>query len=238
MKYHSSLLPVLATAFAWSLPCEGATLLNWTIDGLVNTQFSQAENVSADKASSDYSVGIGELDLTGLYWAGANAYSGNGGNADGHLNLTTWQQTGNLGTPANYMSFTLNVGAGSSLILDTLSMDNYRNGAGAPSNGTWEYSIDGGLNYMTLGSNTLPTGSGSDQGYGTTSFLSGPLTIDNIASGEIIFRFAATGGTATSGNLHIRDITITGSLLPIPEPFSLSLTFLGLAPLVCRKRRP
>jgi MYXO-CTERM domain-containing protein len=58
---------------------------------------------------------------------------------------------------------------------------------------------------------------------------------DCVVGNDLTFRFAATGPTGGSGNLHINQLQFNGTVAP--EPSRALLAAIGLGGLLLRRRR-
>ncbi len=138
---------------------------------------------------------------------------------------------GGDGTNNNYLFFTITADAGNELDINSIGINLWRNGGGAPNGMAFDVSIDGGAFEL----------------YDTVSVLSAaggggpfvPITFTEMISGanSVEIRFTPrNAGAGSTGNLHINGLNVMGSVVPIPEPSTTLLAIAGLLALARRRR--
>lgn len=136
-----------------------------------------------------------------------------------NANFTSNQWTTAGGSPdtAEHLSFTLQVSSGYTLSLTSFSLQASRSGTG-PANISVELFV-GGVSQATSSTfSPTNTTSTATSGMSTHTFDFGDLT--SIAATSLVeFRIYGWGGTGSTGNLRLDDLTVNGSATSaIPEP--------------------
>ncbi len=226
---------------------HAATLVTWDFTGLANPAHGSAAvsvpagstiapSTHATAGESGYTVG----DITSgssLIYTSRIEWSPGNSVASGELNLQRWDLTGTSGSvgttgsvgndiPDSWFQFAITADAGYTLTIDTIELSAWRNGGGAPEFYKWDYSLDGGTTWTPFGSTYEETNAG-DSIFRDSSFS------DSVSGGDILLRFAPTGG---SGNIHIDSIVVSGSVA-IPEPSSTAVLGSLLMFSLLRRRR-
>ncbi len=232
MNHNFTVFLSLLTASA----SGAAVIADWNFAGIPAVALAQENQPTANPliASSQAGVipGLTSSDLvpssTGLLYSSANG--GTTGTAlPDELNLKNWDVSPN-GSNNNYFVFTLSADSPGTLVFDSVSVSLWRNGGGAPNNLAWEAVVDGGAP-VAIGAVQVESLSGLGQPFRTYTFSQ---SITGATSIELRFRPFGTGGVAGSGNLHINDIQVQGSVVPEPSVALLSLAGLTL---LARRRR-
>lgn len=137
---------------------------------------------------------------------------------------------GGDGTNDNYLEFTLTGDAPGSLVIETISISQWRNGAGAVDGMAFEVSVDGGA-FALYDSVQVDPNFGNGPSFDTFTFTETISGADSVA-----IRFAPRAvNQGSTGNLHINGLEVTGSV--IPEPSSTALAGLAGLGLLLRRRR-
>lgn len=215
---------------------EAAVIIDWNFTGIPAVPLAQ-ENQPApspliSSAQSGVIPGLTSSALLpsgpGLQTSSANGPTTGTALAD-ELNLKNWDAAPN-NSNNNYFHFTLTAGVPGTLSLDSVSISLWRNGGGAPNNLAWEAVVDGG-SAAPLGTTVVESLSGLGQPFRTYTFNQ---TITGATTIELRFRPFGSGGVAGTGNLHINDIQVQGSVVPEPSASLLAFAALGL---MARRRR-
>lgn len=232
MKLPKCFLPGLLLTI---LPARAALIADWNFTGIPAVPLAQenaaAPNPLISSAQSGVIPGLTSSNLTpvgGLQLSSANGGTTGTALAD-ELNLKNWDAAPN-NSNNNYFVFTLTADVPGTLTLDSVSISLWRNGGGAPNNLAWQAVVDGGA-ATPLGTTQVESASGVGQPFRTYTFSQ---TIAGATSIELRFRPFGTGSVAGTGNLHINDIQVQGSVVPEPSVSLLALAALGLA---ARRRR-
>lgn len=135
---------------------------------------------------------------------------------------------GGDGTNDNYLEFTITADAPGTLTIETVSISQWRNGAGAVDGVAFEVNVDGG-GFSLYDSIQVDSDFGGGPDFETFTFTQ---TIS--AADSVIVRYAPrTVNQGSTGNLHINNITVTGSV--IPEPGTLGLSALACLAVALRR---
>jgi len=212
---------------------NAAVLVDWDFSGIPaepvgseNTPpphpllLSTNANAAAGLSSSD-------LDHVGLTYSTAVAPGGVGTSVAGELNIKNFDRGGD-GINDHYIFFTLAADAGNTLNIDTLSINLWRNGGGAPNGIAFDVSVDSGPFELYDAVQTQGTGAG------VPVLREFNESITGAASVEIRFT-PRNAGQGSTGNFHISGLTVEGSVIPEPSGALLSLVGTGL--LALRRRR-
>ena len=197
MKLRPLLLTV-SSAFAFTVPSGAAVLADWTFTGNNPADHTENENASgvvvADAAT--YVTTLAGVTSTDLVGSGTALFSnGTAGGAPVYQNEINVRGFGNA---TGGYEFTLTPTSGT-INITGISIDLWRNGAGAPDTMIFEANVDGG-GFAAFGSSSVESNTG-DEVFRTHNF-SGDIT-----GSSIVLRFTASNNT---GNIHINDIQVTG----------------------------
>jgi hypothetical protein len=232
-------LPSLAVLLAGMLSAQfdagAATLINWDFSGLPATTVENGAipNPILGSASANAASGLSSsaLENSGLLYSTAVAPGGTGTSVPGELNVKNFD-IGSNGTNDNYLFFTITAGAGNALDIDSIGINVWRNGGGAPNGMAFDVSVDGGAFQLYDAVSVLAAaGNGGP-------FV--PITFTQAISGanSVEIRFTPrNAGAGSTGNLHINGLDVMGSVVPIPEPSSHVLILSGLVAMLVRRRR-
>lgn len=140
--------------------------------------------------------------------------------AAGEADVRDFDYGGN-GSNENFLEFTIMADVPGSLTIDTISISQWRNGAGAVDGVAFEVSVNGGA-FSLYDSIQIDADSGGGPAFEVFTFNETISGADSVA-----VRYAPRAvNQGSTGNLHINSIQVTGTV--IPEPSSL-----GLAALAC-----
>lgn len=234
LKILSLLLSVAAVSAGPSL---GATLVNWDFSGL-DWRAGQgsglalnnpAPNPILTSASANAAAGLSSSDLTPSPEPSGLHVVINATTAAGEADVRDFDFGGN-GSNDNYLEFTLTADVANSLNIDFISISEWRNGGGAPDGMAFDVSVDGG-GFSLYDSIQVDSAAGNGPSFDTFTFN------ESIAgASSVVIRFTPRHVNAGStGNIHINNIQVNGSI--IPEPGPLVLVGLGCLGLFCRRRR-
>jgi hypothetical protein len=215
-------------------PAGAATLIDWdfsSLDWRTGQGSGLATNDSAPNpilASSfgNAAPGLSVSDLTPS--AGLNVVV-NATTAAGEADVRDFDFGGN-GTNDNYLEFTITADTPGTLTVDTVSISQWRNGAGAVDGVAFEVSVDGG-GFSLYNSIQVDSDFGGGPDFETFTFSETIAGADSVA-----VRYAprnVSGGS--TGNLHINSIVVNGSVIPEPSTFGLSA--LACLAMVFRRRK-
>jgi hypothetical protein len=224
-----------------AVPAHAAVLVNWNLNLVNGTGFAQhAPFTGVSAASATVAVNMNTTDLldsenvngfsdtnwpgaTGLRWSSVA-----GGNpSPGQLNLVNWSGGNDTTRIGNWLEFTMSAEPGYEIALETVDVRAWRNGAGAPSRWSVQIYDSGAAAWNAFGAHHNQ----STTGLGTAT----DVTFTGAVEADVIrLRFIATGGSSTTGNLHIESFVINGTV--IPEPSAALLGGLGLLALLRRRR--
>lgn len=227
-------------AAAALLPCRSAqavVLIDWNLDQVTGPTTNNTPFAGVDAADATVAPGLISSNLVsgsspghaGLVWSGGNT-------GPNKLNLQRWDHPGDNpslfgngnGTPNNWLEFDLSAAPGLFYEVTSVDVSAWRNGAGAPASWRIDYSTDGGLTWTQFGSTHVESNAG-DGVFRDVTFT------DSVQGDDLRFRFAATGPDGGSGNLHINQLSFSGSV--VPEPSRAVLATLGLGLLLGLRRR-
>ena len=173
--------------------------------------------------------------------SGARA-SGSGLRGDHSNALTAWTSPAGNGSTYALSSNAWNVGDYYQISLNTIgysgvsvAWEQTRSSTG-PAGFEAVLSVDGGTTFSSLGSYTVNQVSWSATVPVTTSsFGSLASAADNQASVIIRFKVVTAGTSTTTGTNRIDNISVNGTVVPVPTPGAIAL--IGVAGLVARRRR-
>jgi endonuclease/exonuclease/phosphatase family metal-dependent hydrolase len=174
-------------------PIHG-TVLAWDTDGQSNFG---TQGLGATTAAT------GATNSTGLTrGSGVNTSGTGAGNAWGGDN---WASTSSAGiSGSQYITFGFTVASGFTTSLSSISM-NYRRSPTGPSNGLWQYQLNGGA-WVTIGDFANQFSSTSTSGASVTVSLAGISALQNLAAGTVVnFRVIPYGATSSAGTWYVYD---------------------------------
>jgi hypothetical protein len=193
-KSSAAVSTMLTVTSSSSTPIYG-TVLAWDTDGQMNFG---TQNLLAT------TVATGATDSTGLTRGSGVKTSGTGANnAWGGDN---WASTSAAGISGNeFITFGFTVSAGYSTSLSSISL-NYRHSSTGPSNGYWQYQVNGG-SWGLIGDESDEFSSTSSSGAAITPIsLTGISALQNLPAGSIVdFRLTPYGATSTVGTWYVYD---------------------------------
>ena len=187
-------------------------ILAWNVTGVGGgTNNFGPQDLAATTVASGVTGSLGLTRGSGVGTIGAGADNAWGGN--------TWASTSSAGITGNeFVSFGLTVGAGEILSLSAIDM-NYRHSATGPSNGYWQYQINGGSwNLIGDFSNQFPVNT-SAGGAITEMTLGGISGLQNLPPGTVVdIRVVPYGATSNAGTWYVydltgNDLTLSGALV-------------------------
>ncbi len=193
-KSSSVASTTLTVTSSSSTPIHG-TVLAWDTDG--QSSFG-AQGLLAS------TVATGATDSTGLTRGSGVSTSGTGANnAWGGDN---WASTSSAGISGNeFVTFGFTVSSGYSTSLLSISM-NYRHSSTGPSNGYWQYQVNGG-SWGLIGDESDEFSSTSSSGAAITPIsLTGISALQNLPAGSVVdFRLTPYGATSSAGTWYVYD---------------------------------
>lgn len=188
-----------------------------------------APNPILTSASANAAPGLSSSDLipsTGVTPNGLRVVI-NATTAAGEADLRDFDFNGN-GTNDNFIEFTLSGDAPGTLNIDSISITEWRNGGGAPDGMAFDVSVDSGA-FSLYDAVQVDAAAGGGPSFDTFTF-----TESIVGASTVAIRFTPRNVNAGStGNIHINNIQVNGSV--IPEPSSLALV--GFACLALLRRR-
>lgn len=194
----------------YSAPAQIVTIGGWDFNGLSAYGASPLtpSTTAANVTIAGWSRGSG---VTTSGTAAANAWGGTG-----------WDGTAMLAdavTRGDFASFSVTVGSGYSLSIDSFSAYNIRRTSTAATTGQWQYSLNG-TSFSDIGSaitwGATTTSAGNAQ---SAINLSGISALQNVAAGTTVtFRVVNYGATGSTGAWYLNnfqtgnDFSLLGSL--------------------------
>ncbi len=173
-------------------------ILGWNVTGQSNYG---TQDLAATTVASGITNSLGLTRGSGVNTSGGGAAS----NAWGGKN---WASTSSNGISGNELvSYGLTVGTGEEVSLSAIDM-NYRRASGGPTNGLWQYQIDGGAwtNIADV-SNEFSSTSSSGAAISPIS-LTGISALQNLAAGTVLnIRVVPYGATSSSAAWYVYDLT-------------------------------
>jgi hypothetical protein len=154
----------------------------------------------------------------------------------------------NAAANGDFISLTAQANAGFLLSLSSIDAYNIRRSGTGPSNVLWQYSLDG-TTFTDIGAaaaiGAVTTAAGNPQ---ALIDLTGISALQNVAATTtvtlraLLWGASATGGTGYlnsvgTGSANTTDFSISGELVPVPEPATLGLAAMSLVGLLAARRR-
>ena len=221
MKSLSSLLiasAVIATASAASAD----VIAGWSIPTAVTATTAATYSYGAANLGAQVSGSM----LSGTHSSASTAWSSPAGNG------STYALSSNGWNVGDYYQISLATTGYSAV---SVAWDQTRSSTG-PAGFEAVLSVDGGTTFSSLGSYTVNQVSWSATVPVTTSsFGSLASAADNQASVIIRFKVVTAGTSTTTGTNRIDNISVNGTVVPVPTPGAIAL--IGVAGLVARRRR-
>ena len=221
MKSLSSLLiasAVIATASAASAD----VIAGWSIPTAVTATTAATYSYGAANLGAQVSGSM----LSGTHSSASTAWSSPAGNG------STYALSSNAWNVGDYYQISLATTGYSAV---SVAWEQTRSSTG-PAGFEAVLSVDGGSTFSSLGSYTVNQVSWSATVPVTTSsFGSLASAADNQASVIIRFKVVTAGTSTTTGTNRIDNISVNGTVVPVPTPGAIAL--IGVAGLVARRRR-
>jgi len=221
MKSLSSLLmasAVIATASAASAD----VIAGWSMPTAVTATTAATYSYGAANLGALVSGSM----LSGTHSSALTAWSSPAGNG------STYALSANAWNVGDYYQISLATTGYSAV---SVAWEQTRSSTG-PAGFEAVLSVDGGSTFSSLGSYTVNQVSWSATVPVTTSsFASLASAADNQASVIIRFKVVTAGSSTTTGTNRIDNISVNGTVVPVPTPGAIALV--GLAGLVARRRR-
>lgn len=234
MNLHLPLSAAAALSLAAS--SHAAVLVDWNLDTITGPTVNNAAFVPIPSGTATVADYLTTSDLGTGFSAGHSGLVWSSGNAGaGKLNLQRWDHPGDApgsfgagnGTPNNWLQFSLSAAAGYEFTIERIDLAAWRNGAGAPANWRFDVSTDNGTTWTPFADAHTETNAG-DSVFREVGFTG------SVTAQELSIRFVAYGPTGGTGNVHINQLSLEGSV--IPEPSSGLLAALGSVLLLRRRR--
>jgi hypothetical protein len=190
---------------------HATTLVDWDTGGIpaADGALENAEQphplLEAAVGNAAAGVTVSDLDHLGLVYSTAVAPGGVGTSIEGELNIKNFD-TGGDGVNDNYIFLTITADAGFTVSLDSISIELWRNGGGAPDGMAFEISVDGGA-FEAFGE--IQTVAGVGGGVHEELTFEGSVTGANAVEIRFTPRHVDAGST---GNLHIDSLRVTGEV--------------------------
>jgi hypothetical protein len=215
------------------------TLASWDFSSLDYTGLPNndlAPNPILVAANGNAGAGVSLSDLT----PSAELRLTNTANtAAGEADLLRWDLPfGGTGDGVNdeYIEFTMTADTPGTLNIDSISISEWRNGAGAPNGMAFDVNVDGG-------GFALYDAIQNDPNSGDSMFDTFTFSQAIANASDVVIRFTPrNNGEGGTGDLHINGLTVEGSIAQaaVPEPTSLlfvAATAMGTLFLRRRRRR-
>ncbi|MDB4438592.1 PEP-CTERM sorting domain-containing protein [bacterium] len=230
---HIKIPTIAATLFAATFS-NGAVLVDWDFSaldwragqgsGLVLND--PAPNPILSSPAGNAASGITTTDLTPS--AGLNVVI-NATTAAGEADIRDFDFGGN-GSNENYMEFTINADTSGSLNIESISISQWRNGAGAVDGMAFDVSVDGGA-FTLYDAIQVDPNRGGGPSFDTFTFTEAINGADSVA-----IRFAPRNvNEGSTGNIHVNGLQVTGTV--IPEPTASLLTAIAGMMFLIRRRK-
>ncbi len=221
MKSLSSLL-IASAMIATASAASADVIAGWSMPTAVTATTAATYSYGAANLGALVSGSM----LSGTHSSALTAWSSPAGNG------STYALSSNAWNVGDYYQISLATTGYSGV---SVAWDQSRSGTG-PAGFEAVLSVDGGSTFSSLGSYTVNQVSWSTSVPVTTSsFASVASAADNQASVIIRFKVVTAGTSTTTGTNRIDNISVNGTVVPVPSPGAIALV--GLAGLVARRRR-
>jgi hypothetical protein len=198
---------VSSTTLTVTSGATSGTIVGWNVAG--QTNFG-TQGLGADTVAGGVTNSTGLTRGSGVQTnqtAASNAWGGN-----------NWASTSAAGiSGGEYITFGMTVSAGHTLSLSSLDLF-YRHSGTGPTNGLWQYQLNGGT-WVTIADITNEFSSSSSSGAQMAQLsLSGVSGLQNVGAGTVVtFRLVPYGATGSGGTWYVYDKTgddlvVTGSV--------------------------
>ena len=210
--------------------------MRWSVHTLLLTSFAFAMTGSARaQFTAIYSFGAAITDVPSVANVTFNSLTSTNVSSTysaGNTNVTVnnWVTGGGSADTTEFLSVSLNANTGFTLSLTSFSFKTSRSSTG-PASVSVELFVGGvsqGVSSTFSPTNTTTT---TTAAMNSNTFDFADLT-SIAATSTVTFRVYGWGGTGSSGNLRVDDLTINGTVSAIPEPSTYSAIF-GAAVLGC-----
>jgi len=178
---------------------------------------------------------ISGITVTGITDGGSGVLYSNGTPSAGEANVKQWDTPQSVGDGVNdnFLQFTITADTPGTLNIDSISISQWRNGAGAPDGIAFDVSVDGGP--FSLYDAVQVDPNFGDGIFDTFTFVEAIAGADMVDI-RLTPRQVNQGST---GNLHINGLTVNGSVA-VPEPASVAiwslLALCGIGYALARRR--
>jgi len=221
MKSLSSLL-IASAVIATTSAASADVIAGWSIPTAVTATTAATYSYGAANLGALVSGSM----LSGTHSSALTAWSSPAGNG------STYALSSNAWNVGDYYQISLATTGYSAV---SVAWEQTRSATG-PAGFEAVLSVDGGSTFSSLGSYTVNQVSWSATVPVTTSsFGSVASAADNQASVIIRFKVVTAGTSTTTGTNRIDNISVNGTVVPVPSPGAIALV--GLAGLVARRRR-
>jgi len=221
MKSLSSLL-IASAMIATASAASADVIAGWSMPTAVTATTAATYSYGA----ADLGAQVSGSMLSGTHSSASTAWSSPAGNG------STYALSSNAWNVGDYYQISLATTGYSAV---SVAWEQTRSSTG-PAGFEAVLSVDGGSTFSSLGSYTVNQVSWSATVPVTTSsFGSVASAADNQASVIIRFKVVTAGTSTTTGTNRIDNISVNGTVVPVPTPGAIALV--GLAGLVARRRR-
>ena len=196
-----------STTLSVTNPVTNGVIAGWDVSG--QTNFG-TQGLAAATVASGVTNSLGLTRGSGVGTSGSAASAAWGG--------TNWASTSSAGISGNeYASFGVTVSASSTLSLSSIDL-HYRRSSSGPSNGLWQYELNGG-SWVTIADVSSEFSSTSSSGASITELsLASIAALQNLAAGTAVdLRVVPYGSTSSGGTWYVydqtgNDLVINGSI--------------------------
>ncbi len=225
MKSLSSLLIASAMIATASAASANVVIAGWTIPTAVA---AATTGTNYSYGAADFGALVSGSMLSGTHSSASTAWSSPAGNG------STYALSSNGWNVGDYYQISLATTGYSDV---RVYWDQTRSSTG-PAGFETVLSVDGGSTFSSLGSYSYTVNQVSWNAttpVTTSSFGTVANAADNQASVIIRFKVVTAGTSTTTGTNRIDNISVNGTVVPVPTPGAIALV--GLAGLVARRRR-